>query len=148
MTPRRQVEHLVSAGGVVYRTLHGEVEVVICGRTIPSTWSLPKGTPEPDESIEQTAIREVTEETGLEVEIDRFIDNIDYWFVNSERGAHYHKTVHFYLMSAKGGSIFRHDPEFDVVQWVPGGDALKSLTYVNETNIVEKALGLVSEHMI
>ena len=43
------------------------------------TWTLPKGTPKRDESTEQTALREVTEETGLDVRIIRPLESIEYW---------------------------------------------------------------------
>ena len=61
----------VSAGGVVYRRGPRGIEVVLCGRTEDGVWGLPKGTPSPGESLEQAAVREVTEETGLQVAIER-----------------------------------------------------------------------------
>ena len=47
------------------------------------TWTLPKGTPNAGETTEQTALREVAEETGLEVRITGPLDSIEYWFVQS-----------------------------------------------------------------
>ena len=145
MVKARRIEYPVSAGGVVCKKDGEKVEVVICGRTEPPSWSLPKGTPNPGEDIEETAIREVTEETGLEVDLKDYIGSIDYWFVRSKDRVRCHKTVHFYLMSPKGGSISHHDPEFDVIQWVTADDALKTLTHINEAHIVEEALSLVAE---
>lgn len=84
------------------------------------------------------------EETGLQVEIEGFIDSIDYWFVRPSDGTRCHKTVSFYLMSPKGGDVSLHDHEFDVVKWLPGGEALKTLTYENEVKVVEKGLSMVS----
>ena len=64
-----------SYGGVVLRSCGiGQYEVDICGRSVNGTWRLPKDTPDPGESAEATACREVQEETGLAVAI---IDNID-----------------------------------------------------------------------
>ena len=138
------MENLVSAGGVVHRGGIDGVEVVICGRSSPQIWQLPKGTPDAGETIEETALREAEEETGLRLEIDEFIDSIDYWFVRSTDGVRCHKTVHFYLMSAIGGDVNQHDREFDTVQWLPAGDALETLSYDNEVRIVQKGAALVS----
>ena len=140
-----RVKQMVSAGGVVYRLNHGQVEVVVCSRESPAIWALPKGTPNPGETRHETALREVTEETGLEVEIDDFIDSIDYWFARSSDGTRCHKTVFFFLMSAIGGAVSMHDHEFDVVQWLPPERVLNMLTYENEVRIVRKGLSMVSK---
>ena len=139
---RRNLE-LESSGGVVYRVCNGNIEVVICGREYPPLWALPKGTPEPHETPVDTALREVCEETGLQVVIQQFIDTIEYWFVRAQDGARCHKLVHFHLMTAVGGNITLHDHEFDTVKWFPMEIVLKSLTYENEVNIVQKGISLV-----
>ena len=66
-------------------------------------WTLPKGTPESAETIEETALREVVEETGLEVRILAPVGAIDYFF--TQDGDRIHKTVHFFLMEPIGGSL-------------------------------------------
>ncbi len=119
------------------------VEVVVCGRESPPVWGLPKGTPDVNETREQTALREVNEETGLAVEVDEFIDSIEYWFGKPANRTRCHKTVYFYLMQATGGDISMHDHEFDYVRWLPVEEARKTLTYENEVKIVEDALSLV-----
>ena len=139
------VKQLVSAGGVVYRVKNGSVEVIACGRSSPTIWSLPKGTQNPGETCQQTSLREVSEETGLEVEIKQFIDSIDYWFVRSAGGLRYHKVVFFYLMVATGGDVSLHDHEFDTVRWFPVEEVLEVLVYENETRVVQNGLSLVSK---
>ena len=119
--------------------------MVVCGRTSPEVWALPKGTPEADESLAQAALREVNEETGLEIEIRFYIGKIDYSFVRIADGKYCHKTVVYYLMSAIGGDTNRHDHEFDEVRVLPPSVALKLLTYENEVEVVRKALSMVNK---
>ena len=92
----------------------------------------PRGTPDPGETREQTALREVREETGLDVQIVRQLDSIQYWFLRSSDGARCHKTVHYYLMAPTGGDTSRHDDEFDFVEWFPLPQAIEAMTYPNE----------------
>ena len=144
MNAKSRVENPVSAGGVVYQINSGRLETVLCGRSQPVRWSLAKGTPDEGETLEQTALREVREETGLEVEIDGSLGSIDYWFADRRKDVRYHKTVHFYLMVPVGGATDQHDPEFDVVQWFDAEDALKNLAYANEVNVLQRALDLIA----
>lgn len=142
---RPRVESLVSAGGVVYREVDGNIQAVLCGRSDPILWSLAKGTPDPGETLEETALREVREETGLEVELDSTIGAIDYWFADRQFDVRYHKTVHFYLMAAVGGDTEAHDPEFDVVRWFSADEAASMMTYPNEAEILLRALDIISQ---
>ncbi len=105
-------------------------------------WSLPKGTPDGDESIEQTALREVTEETGLDVHIVTPVGPIEYYFM--QHGKRIHKTVHYFLMEATGGDLERHDHEFEEVRWVSLKEARTLMSYTSERDIVEQALPLVT----
>ena len=100
------------------------------------TWTLPKGTPKRDETTEETALREVTEETGLAVRIIRPLESIEYWFVQS--GRRIHKTVHYFLMEPTGGDLSRHDHEFDQVKWVDFEEAASVLTFETERALVAR----------
>jgi 8-oxo-dGTP pyrophosphatase MutT (NUDIX family) len=112
--------------------------VVLVGRLDPERWALPKGTPARGESMEQVAVREVTEETGLQVRLIRPLLDIDYWFVL--RGLRHFKTVHFYLMEAIGGDTALHDAEYDVVEWFPIDEAERRLSYPNERQVLARAI--------
>ena len=138
-----RVENLVSSGGVVFREIEGRLETVLCGRSDPVRWSLAKGTPDPGETLEETALREVQEETGLEVLLEEPLGSIEYWFADRDSDVRYHKTVHFYLMSPVGGHIDLHDPEFDVVQWFDADEALDAMAYGNEAGVLRRAMDVI-----
>jgi diadenosine hexaphosphate hydrolase (ATP-forming) len=139
-----RVEKAVSAGGVVYRRGEHGTEIVLCGRLPDGFWALPKGTPEPGESLEETALREVCEETGLGVEIVGELGTIEYGFARPLQGVRFEKTVHHYLMQPTGiGSFNEHDGEYDRVAWFPAHEALRIMTHRNELEIVRRALALV-----
>jgi 8-oxo-dGTP pyrophosphatase MutT (NUDIX family) len=133
-----------TAGGIVVRVDDGVPSLVVGARRRDRdilTWTLPKGTPNAGETLEQTALREVGEETGLEVRITDALDSIEYWFV--QRGTRIHKTVHYFLMEPTGGDLDRHDHEFDQVRWVPFAEAPQLLTFETERALVAKAAEIV-----
>ncbi len=130
-----------SAGGIVVRFEEGIPNLVVGSRRREPdgvTWTLPKGTPHAGETVEQTALREVAEETGLRVRITAPFDSIEYWFV--QRGTRIHKTVHYFLMEPTGGDLARHDHEFDQVRWLPMREASGVLTFETERALVARAL--------
>jgi ADP-ribose pyrophosphatase YjhB (NUDIX family) len=140
--PIQRTARATSAGGVVHREVRGQREVALVHRRSPPLWALPKGTPDSGETLEETALRETREETGLEVELERSISAIRYFFVRGS--TRFHKTVHFYLMRAAGGSTDAHDAEFDEVRWWPITEALAVMTYATEREIVEQAAELIA----
>ncbi len=101
------------------------------------TWTLPKGTPDPGETIEETAIREVREETGLEARIVGPLPSINYRFMQD--GTRIDKTVHYWLMEPVGGDLSRHDREFERVRWVSFDEAPAILTFETERSLVATA---------
>lgn len=117
---------------------------MLCGRQSEGLWALPKGTPEEGESLEHTALREVREETGLEVAIERPVGSVRYQFTD-DLGTLFDKRVEHYLMVPRGGHLDGHDHEFDVVRWVPVEEALRLMRYPNERDIVRQAMRLLSE---
>jgi 8-oxo-dGTP pyrophosphatase MutT (NUDIX family) len=129
-----------SAGGVVVSAEGNRQSLVVGMRRRMRdavTWTLPKGTPDAGETLEQTALREVTEETGLEVRIVEPLAAIEYNFVQD--GTRIHKTVHYYLMEAVGGDLSRHDAEFERVRWVPFEEADALLSFATERELVAAA---------
>ncbi|HSL34960.1 MAG TPA: NUDIX hydrolase [Candidatus Limnocylindrales bacterium] len=129
-----------SAGGIVVRLVDDTPQLVVGSRRRERnvvTWTLPKGTPNAGESREQTAIREVGEETGLEVRITAPFDSIEYTFV--QRGMRINKTVIYFLMEPTGGDLARHDHEFESVRWISFEEAQRLLTFETERGLVARA---------
>jgi 8-oxo-dGTP pyrophosphatase MutT (NUDIX family) len=136
-----------SAGGIVLR--HGAEPQLLLGRRRRdrdgTTWSLPKGTPDGDETPEETALREVREETGLEVRILGSVGSIRYRFIRD--GRRIDKTVQYFLMEVAGGDLADHDHEFEEVRWFGLGEAEAVMSFSTERDILARALpvaGLVS----
>lgn len=133
-----------SAGGVVVRHESGRAWLVVGSRRRERdgwTWTLPKGTPKAGETREETALREVAEETGLEVRITGPLDSIEYWFVQS--GQRIHKTVHYFMMEPTGGDLANHDHEFEQVRWITFAEAASILTFETERMLVARAAGML-----
>ena len=152
MSRDNKTEYPVSAGGVVYR-LDPDLQILLCGRNVERNdsaehvmqWHLPKGTPESGETVEETALREVCEETGYTVRSEQYLQSIKYSFKNAKQDITYKKTVHFYLMSVISGDVSFHDHEFDEVKWVEPRDALSLIGYDNEKQIVRDAMDRLVE---
>ena len=126
-----------SAGGIVVRYQDTIPQLVVGRRRRDKdgqTWTLPKGTPIPGETLEETALREVREETGLTVRIVSPLDAIRYTFV--QRGTRIHKTVHYFMMEATGGGLEGHDHEFEEVRWIAFQEAPGLLSFETERSLV------------
>ncbi len=155
---RHRTMRAYSAGGVVFRLVpvsfaeHGEtasqqevkqgndnllIEVALVGRSRTGIWVLPKGTPQTGETVEQVALREVQEETGLKVRLVGYLGSISFSFVRGQ--VRYHKQVRHFLFEAIGGDVALHDHEYDLAEWFPLPEACRHLTYRNEINMLYKA---------
>ncbi len=135
-----------SAGGIVIRFADAIPQFVAGRRRRErdgAAWTLPKGTPIAGETLAETALREVGEETGLLVRIISPLDAISYTFV--QRGTRIHKTVHYFLMEPVGGSLEDHDHEFEEVRWVSFEEAHALLSFETERSLVGLAAGRLPE---
>ena len=117
------------------------------GRKRP-TWALPKGIIDSGERPEDTAVREVTEETAVEARLVTKLGDIRYVYTWS--GERVFKVVSFYLLRYSRGRLGdiapEHRVEVDEARWLPLEDAPKLLTYTGEREMAEKALAFVREH--
>jgi 8-oxo-dGTP pyrophosphatase MutT (NUDIX family) len=146
-TDRLRTVHETSAGGLVVDGLDGpqgsQVAALIgrIDRRGRMLWSLPKGHIELGETAEETAIREVAEETGIQGDVLASLGSIDYWFVTE--GRRVHKTVHHYLLRFLGGELSDHDLEVSEVAWVPLDELPSRLAYADERRLAEVAGELI-----
>ena len=130
-----------SAGGVVYRKAGPKTEIAVLIRGDGKIFCLPKGKIEKPETLQQAALREIREETGLTGAIEKDLGKINYWFYSDEDEARVHKTVYFYLVKYESGSTTDHDEDAEDVRWLPIDEALKVMSYPSERQMVKKALG-------
>jgi 8-oxo-dGTP pyrophosphatase MutT (NUDIX family) len=125
---------------VVIRRAGEDVDVALASRRTRRgelVWGLPKGLVEADERPEETAVREVREETGLEAVLLRPLGDINYWFVWD--GERVKKTVSFFLMEAVGGDVSVHDHEMEEVRWFPVAEAHRLAAYRTERDVIARA---------
>jgi 8-oxo-dGTP pyrophosphatase MutT (NUDIX family) len=128
-----------SAGGVV---VDGDrmVAIVPVKRAADGSkvLGLPKGHPDADETAEQAAAREVTEETGVTGRLVSELGDVDYRY---ERKRHrVHKVVRFFLFEYEGGSVDDHDHEIERAEWIALEDGARRLTYEGEREMVRRAM--------
>ncbi len=148
-TPRLRTVRETSAGGLVIDGLPGPRErqrAALIGRVDRRgrmMWSLPKGHIETGETAEQTAMREVEEETGVSGRIVAPLGKIDYWFVSD--GRRIHKTVHHYLLRWIAGELSAEDYEVSEVAWVPLAELATRLTYSDERRLARIAERVIAD---
>lgn len=140
-----KVKQQVSSGGVIFRHHEGKLQIALIAIRGGRVWALPKGRIEAGETLEQTAQREVMEETGLEGEILDRLGEISYWFFAKEEGVKIHKTVHFYLLKYLKGNTDNPSWEVDEARWWFLDKALPVLTYKSEREIVDQAVVMLRE---
>ncbi|KFI60261.1 NUDIX hydrolase [Bifidobacterium cuniculi] len=125
-----------SAGGLVFDA-HGRVAIIARhSRSGHLEWCLPKGHIEKGETPEQTAVREVHEETGILGEVVDSIATIDYWFTGTSQRVH--KLVHHFALKQVGGTLtVEGDPDHEAEDaiWVDFADLDDVLSYPNERKI-------------
>jgi 8-oxo-dGTP pyrophosphatase MutT (NUDIX family) len=141
----RRVEE-TSAGGLILDVLALDARAALIGRLDRRNrllWSLPKGHVEPGETIDETAVREVREETGIAGRIIAPLGSIDFWFV--AEGQRVHKTVHHFLLLAEGGELSDSDVEVSEVAWVPLAEVGRALAYVDERKLVDGVPALLAD---
>lgn len=140
------IKSQVSSGGVIFRKKDcGDTEIALVAVKGGQVWCLPKGIIEKGEKPEETAVREVREETGLTGKALEKIGDISYWYYAKDKNAKYRKTVHFYLLEYMSGDTADHNWEVDKAQWFLFDEALEKVSYRGDREIVEKAKELLKK---
>jgi 8-oxo-dGTP pyrophosphatase MutT (NUDIX family) len=143
------VKREFSAGGLVLRSMRGRwwLAAIRPGGKPEGTWALPKGLIGGGERPEETAVREVQEESGVEAELVRKLGDVKY--VYTWRGERIFKVVSFYLLRYRRGRLGDIPPalahEVDDVRWLPLEEAPSLLAYRGEREMAERALAAVAE---
>ena len=140
-----------SAGGVVYKKRQAtgnkrQVLWLVCKHSGYHKWVLPKGVVEEMEDPQQTAVREVLEETGIRAAIVRKITP-DVRYKYMKQGVLVDKKVEFYLMKYIEGDIKHHSWEIEEVKWVSAVKALKLLAFPTEQKILRQAIKLLRQQI-
>ena len=104
----------------------------------PGYWQSVTGSQDPGESLRETAIREVREETGITVRARERIGDVSY--VYRRDGRRIHKVVHYFLCTFVEGSTADHDHEVDDARWIPLEEALTALTYPGERRLIARVI--------
>jgi 8-oxo-dGTP pyrophosphatase MutT (NUDIX family) len=135
-----------SAGGLIVDRRAPGAQAALIGRLDRRgrlLWSLPKGHVEEGETPADTAVREVSEETGIFGRVIAPLGTIDFWFVAG--GKRVHKTVHHYLLLAESGELSDADVEVTEVAWVPLAELEAKLAYEDERRLIEDVPALLAD---
>ena len=129
-----------SAGGVVVNADQEVVVIVPTRRAADGSrvLALPKGHPDGSESSAEAALREVREEAGVEAEVVGSLGEVRYWYQRG--GKRIAKVVEFFLLRYVSGDVGDHDHEVEHARWIPATQAVRTLTYAGERDMVRKAL--------
>ena len=136
-----------SAGGIVFKRVKTHNLLwLLAQHSQHKGWVFPKGLIGDNikgEKSEETAVREVKEETGVEGKIIKKLPNpATYWYV--WQGDKRFKTVYYFLMEYVSGDIADHDNEMMAVEWLPTDEVGKRLTYKSDKVAFQEALKLLT----
>lgn len=132
---KRKTRNEHSSGGAVLTVRNGTPHVALIATRGRTRWGLPKGAVGEGETSEQAAVREVREETGLDAEIVKLLDTIEYFFRAGDTLIR--KRVDFYLMRYVAGELTPQLSEVDDVEWVELGEAISRASFESEKKLLE-----------
>lgn len=138
---------IYAAGALCWREVDGQLLVAIIHRNRYNDWSWPKGKVDPGESLPETAVREIREETGLKVKLGVFLGIQEYGLANGAE-----KQVHYWAAKvtdkALNNSKFTPDDEVASVDWITAEQVLKTLTYDHDKVYLERLVALHKEGLL
>ena len=129
------MQHEKSCGAIVYRKFHGNIELLLIKNQNGGHWSFPKGHVEEGETEEQTAVREIMEETGIEVMLDTSFRRVITYSPKKETT----KDVIYFLAKAITYDYTPQEEEIAQIKWVEINHAASILSYDNDRQLVVQA---------
>lgn len=134
-----------SAGGLLYKKNGtGQLEILVSQHSQHHGWVFPKGLigdKIAQEGKEETALREVEEETGAKGKIIKELTPVTYFYKFDNQTIK--KTVYYYLMEYIGGDITKHDWEMENVEWLPVDKVEQRLTYESDKEVWGEAKKII-----
>ncbi|MCI1966026.1 MAG: NUDIX domain-containing protein [Oscillospiraceae bacterium] len=131
-----------SCGAVVYSNNGGELKFLLIRHVNGGHWSFPKGHVEAGETEVQTALREISEEVGLEVELDTGFRRVTSY--SPAKGIW--KDVVYFAARAKGLALKTQKEEILQAGWFPFAEAKEKITYPNDVKLFQEAVAYVKRH--
>ena len=134
--PQHPIVPELSAGAIVLHPVREQV--LLLHEVAEDRWTLPKGHVDPGESLSAAALREVTEETGLAVDLREEIGEVSYRFFDRKRRRNVLKVVVYFLARARAQSLSL-EPYFDAGAWVSLGSALRRVRFNSDRIMLQQA---------
>ena len=129
------MQHEKSCGAIVYRKFHGNIELLLIKHVVGGHWSSPKGHVEGTETEEETAVREIMEETGIQVALDTSFRHVITYAPKKETT----KDVIYFLARALTYDYTPQEEEIAQIKWVEINHATSILSYDNDRQLVTLA---------
>lgn len=128
---------VLAAGAVCWRVVEGKVRVLLIHRSTHADFSLPKGKLDPGETLPETAVREIREETGLAVTLGAPLGTVEYVLPNGRE-----KVVHYWSVEIDDHALelarFTPNDEIASLEWLPLAKARKKLTYEHDVAVLDR----------
>jgi len=138
--PDRPTLEVVSSGGVVFK----EGKALLLRRRDEGLWCFPKGKLSGEETVEEAALREIEEETGLKCTIGPHIIDIEYSYYWPHDDVNYEKKVVYFLAFPEEGEL-ELEETFDEYRWCTLEECLKLLYYENDKAVIEEAFRMLDQ---
>jgi 8-oxo-(d)GTP phosphatase len=138
MSPPSTSEPVLAAGAVCWKvTAKGKLRILVVHRTQHKDTSLPKGKLDPGETLPETAVREIAEETGLIVGLGAPLGVVEYMLPNGRD-----KKVYYWAAQVRpdaiANSTFVSNDEIEQLTWLSVPKARKRLSYAHDVDIVDR----------
>jgi 8-oxo-dGTP pyrophosphatase MutT (NUDIX family)/phosphohistidine phosphatase SixA len=128
---------VLAAGALCWRLVDGKAQVLLVHRGDRADVSLPKGKVDPGETLPQTAVREIAEETGLAIALGAPLGTVEYTLPNGREKVVYYWSSEVSAEAVKQ-STFAANSEISAIEWVAIDKVRKKLSYAHDIDIVDR----------